>query len=174
MTSKYATPYWYQFRHVTHRTSLIFYRDPDYIAAKVFLMTIAGLFIGFTFFGLKHTKTGAQNGMFCAFLSCVIAAPLINQMLEKAGLRDIYEVREKLSNTYHWSLLILPQIIFEVIYMIIGGTIMFVCLYFPTQVSTVALHSGMFYFSQAIFLQTFAVSFGLMVLYVSLILKVLQ
>ena len=58
--------------------------------------------------------------------------------------------------------------------MIIGGTIMFVCLYFPTQVSTVALHSGMFYFSQAIFLQTFAVSFGLMVLYVSLILKVLQ
>ena len=60
LTSKYATPYWYQFRHVTHRTSLIFYRDPDYIAAKVFLMTIAGLFIGFTFFGLKHTKTGAQ------------------------------------------------------------------------------------------------------------------
>lgn len=167
LTSKYATPYWYQFRHVTHRTSLIFYRDPDYIAAKVFLMTIAGLFIGFTFFGLKHTKTGAQNGMFCAFLSCVIAAPLINQMLEKAGLRDIYEVREKLSNTYHWSLLILPQIIFEVIYMIIGGSIMFVCLYFPTQVSTAALHSGMFYFSQAIFLQTFAVSFGLMVLYVS-------
>ncbi|WLF81865.1 ATP-binding cassette transporter snq2 [Lodderomyces elongisporus] len=168
LSHRYAMPYWYQFRWVANRNALTFYRDPDYIMAKIFLMTISGLFIGFTFFGLKHTKTGAQNGMFCAFLSVVVSAPVINQIQEKAiGGRDLFEVREKLSNTYHWSLMILCQILNEMPYLMIGAAIMFVSLYFPTQVDTSAAHSGMFYFTHGIFLQGFAVSFGLMVLYIA-------
>ncbi|CAI5760584.1 unnamed protein product [Candida verbasci] len=168
LTKKYATPYFYQFKHVCHRSALMFFRDPNYIAAKIFLMTISGLFIGFTFFGIKHTKTGSQNGMFCAFLSVVVSAPVINQIQEKAITgRDLFEVREKLSNTYHWSLMIISQVLNEMPYLIIGATFMFVSLYFPTQVDTEASHSGIFYFTQGIFLQGFAVSFGLMVLYIS-------
>lgn len=165
---KYATPYFYQFRYVLHRNALTFFRDPDYVMAKIFLMTIAGLFIGFTFFGLKHTKTGAQNGMFCSFLTVVVSAPVINQIQEKAiNGRDLYEVREKLSNTYHWSLMILCQALNEMPYLLVGGAIMFVSVYFPTQAATTASQSGMFYFTQGVFVQAFAVSFGLMVLYIA-------
>ncbi|KAI5963215.1 SNQ2 [Candida pseudojiufengensis] len=168
LSHKYATPYWYQFRWVTERNALTFFRDPEYVMAKLFLMTISGLFIGFTFFGLKHTVTGATNGAFCAFLAVVVSAPVINQIQEKAiNGRDLYEVREKLSNTYHWSLMILAQTLNEMPYLLIGAAFMFVSLYFPTQVDTVASHSGMFYLTQGIFLQGFAVSFALMVLYVA-------
>ncbi|KAI3403095.2 SNQ2 [Candida oxycetoniae] len=168
LKEKFATPYWYQFRWVCGRTAVTFFRDPDYIAAKIFLMTISGLFIGFTFFGLKHTKTGAQNGMFCSFLSVVVSAPVINQIQEKAiGSRDLFEVREKLSNTYNWSLMIISQILNEMPYLLIGAAFMFVSVYFPTQVNRQAVQSGMFYFTQGIFLQGFAASFGLMVLYIA-------
>ncbi|RLV96492.1 Protein SNQ2 [Spathaspora sp. JA1] len=165
---KYATGYFYQFIYVWHRSALTFFRDPAYIAAKTFLMTMSGLFIGFTFFGLKHTKTGAQNGMFCAFLSVVVSAPVINQIQEKAyGGRELFEVREKLSNTYHWSLLIISQFLNELPYLFIAAAIMFVSVYFPTQVDTSPSHSGMFYFTHGIFLQGFAASFGLMLLYIA-------
>ncbi|EGW30589.1 ATP dependent transporter multidrug resistance [Spathaspora passalidarum NRRL Y-27907] len=165
---KYATGYFYQFRYVWHRNAMTFFRDPEYIAAKTFLMTISGLFIGFTFFGLKHTRAGAQNGMFCAFLSVVVSAPVINQIQEKAYAgRELFEVREKLSNTYHWSLLIITQFINELPYLFIGAAIMFVSVYFPTQVDTSPSHSGMFYFTHGIFLQGFAASFGLMLLYIA-------
>lgn len=168
LTNKYATPYWYQFRYVLQRSALTFFRDPEYIASKVFLMTISGLFIGFTFFGLKYTRTGAQNGMFCSFLSVVVSAPVINQIQEKAiGGRDLFEVREKLSNTYHWSLLILTQFLNELPYLFIGAGIMFVSLYFPTQVDVTPSHTGVFYLTQGIFLQMFAASFGLMLLYIA-------
>lgn len=131
-------------------------------------MTISGLFIGFTFFGLKYTRTGAQNGMFCSFLSVVVSAPVINQIQEKAiGGRDLFEVREKLSNTYHWSLLILSQFLNELPYLFIGAGLMFVSLYFPTQVTVTPSHTGVFYLTQGIFLQMFAASFGLMLLYIA-------
>ncbi|EMG50220.1 Protein SNQ2, partial [Candida maltosa Xu316] len=86
LTQKYATPYFYQFYYVVQRTCLTFYRAPQYIMAKMFLMTVSGLFIGFTFFGLNRhaSKINAQNGAFCAFLSVVISAPAINQIQEKA------------------------------------------------------------------------------------------
>ncbi|CAK9439978.1 uncharacterized protein LODBEIA_P40780 [Lodderomyces beijingensis] len=168
LSQKYATPYWHQFRWVCNRGALEFFRDPDYVMAKLFLMTISGLFIGFTFYGLKHTRTGMQNGMFCAFLTVVVSAPVINQIQEKAiAGRDLFEVREKLSNTYHWSLMIISQILNEMPYLLIGGGFMFASLYFPTKVDITASHSGMFYFTQGIFLQGFAVSFGLMVLYIA-------
>ncbi|KAK6197339.1 ABC-2 type transporter-domain-containing protein [Scheffersomyces amazonensis] len=168
LISKYATPYSYQFYHVLKRTHVIFWRDPQYFAAKLMLVIMSGLFIGFTFFGLKHTLTGAQNGMFASFLSVVVSLPIINQVQEKAIKgRELYEGREKLSKTYTWSLMILTQTILEIPYLIFGATMMFVSLYFPTQANTSGPHAGMFYLTQGVFLQTFIVSFGLLVLYIA-------
>ncbi|CAK7892680.1 protein Snq2p [[Candida] anglica] len=166
--STYATPWSYQFFIVLRRNALTFYRKPEYIGAKYGLMTIAGLFIGFTFFGLKHNIIGMQNGMFTAFLAVVLAAPLINQLQEHAiSGRDLYETREKMSNTYHWSLMILSQFLNELPYCFVGAAIMFVSLYFPTQANTSGPHAGVFYLTFGIFFQMYYVSFGLMVLYMA-------
>ncbi|KAL6453447.1 SNQ2 ABC multidrug transporter SNQ2 [Candida maltosa Xu316] len=171
LSQKYATPYFYQFYFVVQRTCLTFYRAPQYIMAKMFLMTVSGLFIGFTFFGLNRhaSKVNAQNGAFCSFLSVVVSAPAINQIQEKAiGMRSIFEVRESLSNTFHWSLLLLAQILNEIPYMLVFGAIMFVSLYFPAAgANTPASQSGVFYLTSGIFVQLFAITFGLSIVYIA-------
>lgn len=162
----YATSPLYQFRWVLVRNALVFWRNPEYVMAKLMLMMINGLFIGFTFFGLKHTLTGMQNGMFCAFLSVVVSAPAINQIQEQClHGREQYEGREMFSNTYRWWIMVLVQFINEIPYCIFCATIMFVSLYFPTQADTSGPHSGVFYLTFAIFLQLFNISFGLMLAY---------
>lgn len=162
----YATSAQYQFRWVLIRNYQTFWRTPDYVMSKIMLMTISGLFIGFTFFGLKHTLTGMQNGMFCAFLSVVVSAPIINQIQAQCMVgRDVYEGRERLSNTYRWWLLLVVQFLTEIPYLFVGGAIMFVSLYFPTQANTLGPHAGIFYFTNGIFLQLFNITFAIMLLY---------
>ncbi|CAH2351739.1 protein Snq2p [[Candida] railenensis] len=166
LAEKYATPFTYQFMIVLRRNALTFFRNPEYLGAKIGLYTLSGLFIGFTFFGIKHSIIGMQNGQFTAFLSVVVAAPLINQAQAQAITgRNLYEVREKMSNTYHWSLMILSQFINEIPYCIIGSAIQFVSIYFPTQANTSGPHAGVFYLTLGVFFQFYYISFGLMMLY---------
>lgn len=163
LKSHYATPIVYQYGIVLVRSFRTYWRSPDYVMSKIFLMIMSGLFIGFTFFGLKHTVTGMQNGMFCAFLSVVVSAPLVNQIQEQCiHIREIFEGREKMSLTYRWWIMVLALFVTEMPYMIVGGTLMFVSLYFPTRTDTLGPHSGVFYLSSAIFLQTFNISFAFM------------
>lgn len=168
LQNPYATPVMYQFLILTKRTMLAFWRKPSYIVAKLFLMTLSGLFIGFTFFGLSNSLTGMQNGMFSAFLSVVVSAPVINQIQEQAMFgRDVFEGRERLSNTYRWWLLPLAQYVCEVPYCFLGGAIFFVSFYFPTRADFAASHSGIFYMTYGIFLQLYNISFGFMLLYMA-------
>lgn len=168
LSQPYATSMFYQFRYVLVRNALVFWRSPEYIMAKLMLMMINGLFIGFTFFGLAHTLTGMQNGMFCAFLSVVVSAPAINQIQELCLQgREQYEGREMLSKTYRWWLMVLVQFVNEIPYCIFCATIMFLALYFPTQADTSGPHAGVFYLTFAIFLQLFNISFGLMLAYLA-------
>ncbi|KAF3992516.1 hypothetical protein FT663_01381 [Candidozyma haemuli var. vulneris] len=166
LQNPYATSIFYQFFILLKRNFLAFWRNPSYIMAKTSLMIMSGLFIGFTFFGLDHSLTGMQNGMFCAFLSVVVSAPVINQIQEQCmAFRDVFEGREKLSNTYRWWLLVLAQYVCEVPFNFVAGAMMFVSLYFPTEADFSAPHSGVFYLTHGIFLQLFNISFGFMILY---------
>ncbi|CAH2353785.1 protein Snq2p [[Candida] railenensis] len=168
MINKYATPYSYQFMIVLRRNASTFFRNTEYIGSKLGLYASSGLFIGFTFFGIKDSIIGMQNASFAAFLSVVVAAPLINQSQAHAIKgRDIYEVREKMSNTYHWSLMMLSQCINEMPYSIVGSAIQFVSIYFPTQADTSGPHAGTFYLTLGVFFQFYYVTFGLMLLYCS-------
>ncbi|CAH2351740.1 protein Snq2p [[Candida] railenensis] len=165
-TTQFATSLYYQFIIVLNRNALTFYRNTEYISAKIGLYTLTGLFIGFTFFDIKHSIVGMQNCQFTAFISVLVAAPLINQVQAQAITgRNLYEVREKMSNTYHWSVMILAQFINEIPYCIIGSAIQFVSIYFPTQANTSGPHAGVFYLTLGVFFQFYYISFGLMMLY---------
>ncbi|QBM88980.1 ATP-binding cassette, subfamily G (WHITE), member 2, SNQ2 [Metschnikowia aff. pulcherrima] len=166
LKSKYAASVISEMRHVTWRTALAFWRNPEYIMAKNMLMLINGLFIGFTFYDLKHTTTGMQNGMFCGFLSMVVSAPLINQIQAQClDVRETYEGREKMSNTYRWWVMVLAQFVNEVPYTVFAATLLYVPLFFATKADTDASHAGVFFLSYAIFLEFFNISFGLMLAY---------
>lgn len=164
LKSTYATPFFYQYGILLRRCFQTYWRKPDYIMSKIFLMTFAGLFIGFTFWDLKYTTTGMQNGMFCAFLSVVVSAPVVNQIQEQCmQMREIFEGRERMSLTYRWWLMVLAMYVAEIPYMFAGGTLLFVSLYFPTKADTLGPHAGVFYLSNVIFLQLFNISFAFMV-----------
>jgi ATP-binding cassette subfamily G (WHITE) protein 2 (SNQ2) len=168
LTSRYAASFYVQFKEVYKRTFLQFYRSLPYFMAKFMLFLLGGLLAGFSFWDAKHTVVGMQNVMFACFIAVVISAPLINQIQEKAiDSRELYEVRESKSNTFHWSLLMLSQYLSEVPFSILFSTIYWICWYFPIQLDREASRAGMFWFTYCIFFQCYYVSLGLAIVYSS-------
>lgn len=168
LTARFAAGYWTQLKYVYQRTSIQYWRSPEYIMAKFVLMLIGGLFIGFTFWDSQSSIAGLQNGMFGVFLSIIISSPLSNQIETFAeASRDLYEAREAASNTFHWANLILSQFLCEIPYHIVFSTLYFIAFYFPVQYSTDAEIAGYFYLIYCVVFQIFYVSFSLAIMYFS-------
>ncbi|ODV83954.1 hypothetical protein CANARDRAFT_202053 [[Candida] arabinofermentans NRRL YB-2248] len=168
LTGTYASPYVYQLKHVLIRTITQFYRDLDYIMAKFMLMLLAGLLAGFSFWNVKHTVIGMQNLMFAAFMAIIVCAPLTNQIQGRAiESRELFEVRESKSNTFHWSCLLISQYVAEIPYGIAFGTIYFICWYFPIQLDNEASRAGLWWFTQSVLFQLYYISLSLAVVYAS-------
>jgi len=168
LQNTFALPYLDQLYYVTRRTGIQFFRDPQYIGAKFSLMITGGLFIGFTFWNLRDSIIGMQNGMFVVFNALIISAPVINQIQERAvAARELYEVRESKSNTYHWSTLLLAQFFNEIPYHLVTGAIFFCCVYFPLRINNDASRSAVFYLNYSIIYQLYSISLGLFIVYMS-------
>lgn len=166
--SKYATAYLYQFKYVYLRQAVTFWRDLDYLMSKLMLLTVGGLYVGFTFFNVGDSYTGLQNALFASFISIVISAPAMNQIQARAlAARELFEVRESKSNMYHWSLLLITQYLCEIPYHLVFSTIYFVSFYFPLRIFFQASRSAVFYLNYSIIFQLYYISLGLMILYMS-------
>lgn len=164
--TKFAAPYYVQFREVLKRTFLQFYRGLQYIMAKFILFLLAGLVVGFTFWNSKHNASGMQDVMFACLLAVIIASPMMNQIQAKAiASRQLYEVRESKSNTFHWSLLMISQFLTEIPFCVCFSTIYFICWYFPIQLDNSASRCGMWWFTYCIFFQIYYISFSLTIVY---------
>ncbi|CCH45109.1 putative membrane protein [Wickerhamomyces ciferrii] len=164
----YALPYWDQLMYVTRRTGTQFWRDPQYISAKFFLIIIGGLFIGFTFWAMNDSIIGMQNGMFVVFLSIIVSAPAMNQIQERAiASRELFEVRESKSNTYHWSTLLLAQYMNEIPYHLVINALYFCCLYFPLRINNATDRAGVWYLNYSVVFQFYYVSLALLIVYMA-------
>ncbi|KAH3681670.1 hypothetical protein WICPIJ_007358, partial [Wickerhamomyces pijperi] len=164
--STYAMPYSSQLYYVTARTGLQIFRSPEYVMAKFMLFATAGLFVGFTFYDIKDSLVGLQNAMFACFLPITLAGPLMNQIQQRAiQSRELFEVRESKSNTFHWSTLLFSQFVNEVPYTVFSATVYFVSLYFPLKTFPEASRSGLFFLFYSIMFSMYAISLGLMIIY---------
>uniref|UniRef100_A0A060TA54 ARAD1D20724p n=1 Tax=Blastobotrys adeninivorans TaxID=409370 RepID=A0A060TA54_BLAAD len=164
----YAASYPTQLYYVFRRTLSYFWRSPDYIMAKTMLHIVGGLLVGFTFWKVNKSLGGMQDAMFAGFLILVVSAPAINQIQSHlVESRELYEVREAASNTFHWSCMLLSQLFVEMIYHIPISTILFLCFYWPVGYSGAAKVAGYFYFIYCVLFQLYYVSFGLWVGYFS-------
>lgn len=165
---KYATGYFYQFKHVYLRSATIFWRDLNYLMSKLMLMLVGGLYVGFTFYNVGDSYTGLQNTLFATFISIVLSAPAMNQIQARAlASRELFEVRESKSNMFHWSLLLITQYLCEIPYHFVFSTIYFVCFYFPLRNFFEASRSAVFFLNYSIMFQLYYIALGLMVLYMS-------
>ncbi|KAK9386943.1 ABC-2 type transporter-domain-containing protein [Lipomyces mesembrius] len=161
-TNRFAVSWITQASAVTVRTYRQYWRSPTYIIAKVVLYIAAGLFTGFSFWKSAFTIAGVQNLLFGVFLSIIIAFPLINQMQPRIiKIRELYEVRESASNTYHWSALVLSLLLAEIPYNVLFASIYYCCYYFPIGYMRTADRAGYYYFVYCILYTCFWTTFGL-------------
>ncbi|CCK69552.1 ATP-binding cassette multidrug transporter PDR15 KNAG_0C04500 [Huiozyma naganishii CBS 8797] len=127
---QFATTIFYQCKLVCVRLFQQYWRTPDYLWSKFILTIFNQLFIGFTFFKADRSLQGLQNQMLSIFMYTVIFNPLLQQYLPSfVQQRDLYEARERPSRTFSWFAFIISQILVEVPWNILAGTISF-CIYY--------------------------------------------
>jgi ABC-type multidrug transport system permease subunit len=86
------------------------WRSPGYINSKLAINVFGGLIMAFTFYNENNSIQGLQNKVFSVFtilLLCLILMVLVRPRL--IDLRKIYDVREKHSNMYHWSVFVIAN-----------------------------------------------------------------
>ncbi|OUM53523.1 hypothetical protein BVG19_g2815 [[Candida] boidinii] len=130
--AEFASSFMIQYWVVTIRVFQQYFRTPTYIWSKFFLMIMSSLFNGFSFFKADTSQQGLQNQMLSVFMFTVVCNTLIQQYLPNyIYQRDIYEVRERPSKTFHWATFILAQVTAEIPWNILVGTVGYFCWYYP-------------------------------------------
>ncbi|KAF2463577.1 uncharacterized protein BDR25DRAFT_383392 [Lindgomyces ingoldianus] len=108
------------------------WRSPSYINGKLFINIVGGLFMAFTFYNEPHSIQGLRNKIFSIFLVLLLCLTLVVLLQPRLiTLREIYNVREKHSNMYHWSVLVVASIVVEIPFNFIISSLCFLCWFFP-------------------------------------------
>lgn len=128
----FATSWLYQYKIVQKRMFIQHWRSPTYIYGKLFINIIGGLFMAFTFYKENSSIQGLQNKVFSVFLILLLCLTLIFLLQPRLiALRNIYDVREKHSHMYHWSVFLISNILVELPFNFVIATLCFVSWFFP-------------------------------------------
>jgi ABC-type multidrug transport system permease subunit/ABC-type multidrug transport system ATPase subunit len=129
---EFAAPFFSQLLEVTQRVFQQYWRTPSYIYSKMTLCVLVALYIGFVFYKAPNTIQGMQNQMFAIFNILTVFGQLVQQTMPHFVIqRSLYEVRERPSKVYDWKVFMLSQIIVELPWNTLMGTLMFFCWYYP-------------------------------------------
>lgn len=165
-TSLWKQPsYLQQLALITRRQYICTKRDMTYVMAKYCLNGGAGLFIGFSFWHIKHNIIGLQDSIFFCFMALCVSSPLINQIQDKAlKTKEVYVAREARSNTYHWTVLLLSQSIIELPLALTSSTLFFVCAFFCCGFNNAGWSAGVFFLNYMLFAAYYS-TLGLWLIY---------
>ncbi|EFQ88413.1 hypothetical protein CFE70_005141 [Pyrenophora teres f. teres 0-1] len=129
---EFAMPFTTQVFECTYRAFQQYWRMPSYVFAKFGLVTVAGLFIGFSFYKANGTQAGMQNIIFSVFMVTTIFSSLVQQIQPLfITQRSLYESRERPSKAYSWAAFMIANITVEIPYGIIAGILTFASFYYP-------------------------------------------
>ena len=136
-----------QTKVVTRRMNVTLYRNTDYVMNKIVLHIMSGLFNGFTFWQIGNSIKDLQNALFAIFNFLFVAPGVIAQLQPLfIDRRDMFEIREKKSKTYHWAPFVTGLILSEVPYLIVSGFLYYVTFYFTVGFPTEANKAGGVFF----------------------------
>lgn len=111
---EFAAPLATQQVEVTKRVFVQYWRTPSYIYSKLVLVTLSGLFMGFSFYNMGTSQQALQNQLFAIFLFFTIFGQLVQQIMPLfVTQRSLYEARERPSKTYSWVVFITSNIFVE-------------------------------------------------------------
>lgn len=80
--TEFAIPFSSQLYLVTHRVFQQYWRTPSYVWSKLTLGTMAGLFIGFSFFDADNTVAGTEGVIFGVYTVTALI-PVLAQQVRK-------------------------------------------------------------------------------------------
>ena len=150
---------------ISRRQYTVTVRDKTYVAAKYLLNAGAGLFIGFSFWNIKPNISGLQDTIFFCFMALCVSSPLINQVQDKAlQSKEVYVAREARSNTFHWSILLLAQLVIELPLAITSSSLFYVCAFFCCKFDNAPHIAGVWYFNYILF-AAYYLTFGLWLIF---------
>ncbi|KAK0564174.1 ATP-binding cassette transporter snq2 [Tilletia horrida] len=115
-----------QLRLVLYRQMQFQHRNITYMAAKLGLNVLAGLFIGSSFWnqGQNLSVASLQNKLFAVFMALVISTSLAQQLQPVIiNLRNLYEVRERPSKMYSWPVAVTAYLVGEIPWNVLGSTL---------------------------------------------------
>ncbi|KAF1834047.1 hypothetical protein BDW02DRAFT_353173 [Decorospora gaudefroyi] len=129
---QFAMPLTTQIWECTYRAFQQYWRMPSYVLAKFGLCTIAGLFIGFSFYQANTTLAGMQTIIFSVFMLTTIFSSLVQQIQPLfITQRSLYESRERPSKAYSWIAFMIANIVVEIPYGVVAGILAFASFYYP-------------------------------------------
>ena len=129
---EYAMPWRSQTTAVIKRVFVAYWRSPSYAGGIFILHVMTALFNAFTFYNLGKSVIAMQSRMFSLFLTLTIAPPLMQQLQPKfLAFRDIFTARESASKIYHWTSLVIANILVEIPYRFVAGTLYFIAWFYP-------------------------------------------
>ncbi|KAF1965177.1 hypothetical protein BU23DRAFT_593783 [Bimuria novae-zelandiae CBS 107.79] len=130
--SPFAVSWFGQYKLVQKRLFVQHWRSPSYIHGTLFVNIVGGLLIAFTFYKESAMIQGLQNRMFSVFCILVLCLTLTFLLQPRLlALCNVYDVREKHSNMYHWSVFLVANIVVELPFNFIISTLCFICWFFP-------------------------------------------
>lgn len=168
LSTKFAASFMTQMKCVLRRTWIQFWRSPIYIRAKFLECVLCALFVGLSYIGINHSISGANESFASIFIMLIIALAMINQLHVFAyASRELYEVREAASNTFHWSVLLLSHTGVEIVWSILCEFLCFICYYWPARYSGNASQAGYFFLIYVLVFPIYFISYGCWIFYMS-------
>lgn len=90
------------------------------------------LYLGFSFRGSDSSLQGLQNKLYAFFMCFLIQNPYNKQIMPFfTPQRALYEVRERPSRIYRWTVFILAQVIVELVWNTVCAVLFYFCWYYP-------------------------------------------
>lgn len=127
----YAASTWAQIVQITKRTSLQYWRSPEYPYSRLYGSVLHSLLNGLTYLQIGNSMDDMQLRAFSCFLILMIIPEFINATSMKfIENRDIWQEREYPSRIYGWIAFTTAQIVAELPYAFVGGVIFYVIFYF--------------------------------------------
>lgn len=147
----FAMPFRVQFAAVLRRIFQQYWRSPEYIYGKLALGILSArkllwplpfhshsanycflVFVGFSFYLPGTSQQGLQSSIFSVFMITAIFTALVQQIMPQFIFqRDLYEVREQPSKTYHWAAFLGANLIAEIPYQMFVAILVYASFVYP-------------------------------------------
>ncbi|ODH46921.1 hypothetical protein GX48_07006 [Paracoccidioides brasiliensis] len=156
---EYASSTFEQIVQLTKRLSRQYWRTPEYPYSRLYASVIHALLNGLTYLQIGNSETDMQSRAFSCFLILMLVPEFVNGTAMKfIENRDMWLEREYPSRIYGWFSFSSAQILAELPYAFIGGTIFYLIFYFCVGLP-LGTPAG-YTFPMVLFFHLFATSWG--------------